>query len=303
MSSNNWHVAAEELHKRGVSWRQISSILNIPKSTVSDYLRVHTTLQPLADGAGRPNVLAFDIESAPNAGYIWRCFKENIAPIQMLQYSTVLCWAAKWLGEDDLIVETVQNDDNDWRCNDLLWDLFDKADVVIAHNAKQFDCKTMNTRWLDSGKNPPSPYKIIDTLTIARKNFRFPSNSLDGIARYLGIGHKLPHTGFQLWIDCMAGDPDAWKTMVEYNIRDTYILEEVYLRLRAWDKQHPNLALYYSDNKTRCPLCGSENLLDTDKVATTAVSLFPVYVCGDCGRIMRSGKRLKIDKEIYRNVA
>lgn len=39
---SNWKSTAQELHKLGFSWRKISEIVEVPKSTVSDYLRVVT---------------------------------------------------------------------------------------------------------------------------------------------------------------------------------------------------------------------------------------------------------------------
>ena len=42
---------------------------------------------------------------------------------------------------------------------------------------------------------PPSPYKTIDTLKIARKYFGFNSSKLDDLGRVLGAGEKVRHGG------------------------------------------------------------------------------------------------------------
>lgn len=39
MSEPDWKFEAREMASRGISWRKISDVLSIPKSTVSDYLR------------------------------------------------------------------------------------------------------------------------------------------------------------------------------------------------------------------------------------------------------------------------
>jgi len=52
-----------------------------------------------------------------------------------------------------------------------LWDVFDQADIIIAHHGDGFDIKKSNARFVFHNLQPPSPYKSIDTLKIARKYF------------------------------------------------------------------------------------------------------------------------------------
>ena len=130
----------------------------------------------------------------------------------------------------------------------------DEADVIIAHNGDRFDLPKINTRFLTHKLNPPSPYKTIDTLKIARSVFKFDSNKLDDLGRYLSIGRKLPHTGFHLWKGCMSGDKASWKLMKRYNGHDVELLEKVYYIMRSWCKNHPNINMGLSEV---CPKCQS----------------------------------------------
>ena len=196
-----------------------------------------------------------------------------------------------------MLFDSRENDEDDERICRALWDLYDKADVIVAHNGNAFDQKTMRARWVQYGMMPPSPYKEVDTLRSAKMSFRFPSNKLDAIARYLHIGCKKEHEGFTLWTRCMAGERDAWQIMEEYNINDVRILERVYLRLRAWDRQHPNVSLYYEDGAIRCVTCGSRDVVDIPQDTYTSVSSFPSCRCTKCGKTMRSGVRNKQWKE------
>ena len=77
---------------------------------------------------------------------------------------------------------------------------------------------------------PPSHYRIVDTLRIARSSFGFSSNKLDYINEMLGLSMKRK-TDFSLWKDCFYGDQEALDEMQEYVIQDTAILEELYLKL------------------------------------------------------------------------
>jgi len=258
---------------------------------------------PLAkvNGKAPPQVLLYDVETAPHLAYVWGMFKQTLGPNQILETTDVMCWAAKWLGQDAVLSESRVDDDSDERISRELWTLFDQADFVIGHNSRGFDDKIMRARWVKYGMPPPSPFKSVDTLTIA-KSFRFPRNKLESLARYFDIGHKVEHEGFDLWVKCLRGDKDAWNRMAEYNIHDVVLLEQVYIKLRAWDNRAPNISLYYHDDLTRCVVCGSSSLTDIPQSAYTGVSEFPACRCRSCGKVMRTGSRYRADKTVLRNV-
>jgi DNA polymerase III epsilon subunit-like protein len=76
----------------------------------------------------------------------------------------------------------------------------DEADLICAHNGDAFDIKKINSRLIVNGFKPPSPFKTIDTLKIARRVFKFDSNKLDNIGRYLSRGPEDP----QHWRGALA---------------------------------------------------------------------------------------------------
>lgn len=267
----------------------------------------HNRVPKLATDSGKwtPKILIFDIETTPMKSYHWGSYKQFISPVQVLEYTKVLCWSAKWLDSDAVLFERQMPRDkgDDKRICVKLWELCDEADILIAHNGQAFDIGVMRARWLDHGLVPPSPSKMVDTLKIVRKQFRFPDNKLETLVKYLGLGTKLAHTGFQLWIDCMAHKAEAWRLMEEYNVRDVTILESLYKQIRPWDTRHPNVALLYDDAKTRCVCCGHTSFTAVKhKQAMTSVSLFDIKKCKSCGKNMRVGKREKLQKDILRNV-
>lgn len=279
--------------------------MGISVESVHRYCRMQKENVAIAKTEGYgPKILVYDIETSPNLGYVWGLWKADISPSQVVAFGDVLSWAAKWLGNDAILCESREHDEDDERICRSLWDLFDAADIVVAHNGRGFDQKTMNLRWMTLGMEPPSPYKDVDTLKVAKGSFRFPSNALDGIARYLKIGTKRPHEGFALWTKCMAGDQEAWETMRLYNIQDVVLLEEVYLKMRPWSRggnMHPNVALMYEDDQTRCVVCGSTALKDIPQPSHTTVSTFPSIRCKTCGKVMRTGTRDKNGKVVLRH--
>ena len=152
--------------------------------------------------------------------------------------------------------------------------------MVIAHNGQAFDVKRSMERFLYHGLGNPSDFSQVDTLSTARKYFKMGSNKLDRIGRHLGIGRKLKHTGIDLWFDCMDGDPKAWRMMIRYNKQDVQLLEDVYLKLRPFMKNHPNVNVL--DNRTEaCPICGSKKL-QRRGFSYTRVSKKQRYQCNDC---------------------
>lgn len=211
----------------------------------------------------KPRILFLDIETTPLLGWVWGKWKQNV--IAFKQDSYMLSFAYRWMGDSTIRVKALcdypnysRNKRNDGLLVRDLWKLLDRADIVIAHNGDRFDIRKTNSRLVYHRLPPPSPFKTIDTLKIARSSFRFDGNSLNDLVHFLKLGAKLPHTGFHLWESCMHGNPKAWVQMKEYNIHDIVLLEKVYHRLKAWAKSHPNLAIY--SNSKCCPTCQSDDV-------------------------------------------
>lgn len=168
-----------------------------------------------------------------------------------------------------------------------LWDLLDAADVVVHYNGNRFDIPVVNKEFLRYGFLPPSPAKQLDLYQVAKSKFRFLSNKLDYICQYLEIGKK-SDTNFQLWVDCMNGDKDAWAKMEKYNKQDVLLLEGVYNRFKPWITNHPNVGAYIGPKERPvCPNCGSEHL-QRRGFAVTTTRRYQRFVCKDCGHWSRT---------------
>lgn len=231
-------------------------------------------------------ILLLDIETAPKVALVWKFFKENISPKQVKEHGHIMSYAAKWLGEQDVIYEENRKD-NDKRIVASLIKLLDEADMVIAHNGKEFDLKEIRARALVHKIKPPSPVKVIDTLKVAREEFRFPSYSLEYLADVLNLSRKkFSHKkfpGFQLWLECLRKNEKAWEELKEYNIEDVLVLEELYLTLRPWSSTHPNVAVYAEDKeRVPCPKCNSYHT-QWRGFAYTNTGKYHRFVCNDCG--------------------
>jgi DNA polymerase elongation subunit (family B) len=233
-----------------------------------------------------PRMLFLDIETRPNLGYFWRLYDENIGVSQLVNEHQMLCFAAKWYGRDE--VEFYSEHEHGQEEMVLqAHRLLDEADVVLHWNGKKFDIPHMNREFVLAGLTPPSTFKQIDLMMVARQRFKFASNKLQHISTALGLDGKFVHEGFELWVKCMAGEPEAWATMKKYNIQDVELLDQIYAILLPWITSHPNVPLYRG--KGKCPNCGSSDLTSNGK-SYTSVRTYERFRCEGCGSQMRGNK-------------
>lgn len=244
-----------------------------------------------------------DIENTPNTAYIWGLFQEVTSADFIDCPWVMLCWGAKWLGEKEVMSSALidfpkeykKNPENDKLVLQKLWKLLDEADIVIGHNMKGFDTRKANARFIMNGMKPPSPYKIVDTLLVARQHFFFTSNKLGDLGKYLGLGSKIDTGGFQLWKACMEGNKQAWKKMVNYCKQDILLTEKVYYKLRPYMQAHPNIGVYADDDQLRCPKCASQKLVKEGYVYTN-VGKYQRYSCKGCGGWSKGRTNLRENK-------
>lgn len=239
-----------------------------------------------------PRVGFFDIETTPISGYVWHPYQKNGligGHKHVITDCELLSFAWKWKGVDK--VEFFGR--NEYSMEDLLqllWERLDESDWVIAHNGDNFDFKLVNAWMTQFGMKPYRNVKQIDTLKMAKRRFKFTVNRLDYLCQALLGEGKTDTGGFDLWLQCMEGDPEAWALMREYNEQDVALLEKLYYRLAAWDKSHPNYALWSgAEAGTMCGTCGSSNI-SRNGIARTAASKFQNYTCNDCGAHWRGRK-------------
>jgi hypothetical protein len=230
----------------------------------------------------KPKVYLIDIETSPIMGYTWGTYDQSV--LKILEPSKIISVAWKELGSDETIVKCIA--DYPGYKKGVIDDILDDADVLIAHHGDSFDIKKLNARFVWHKLHAPSSYQTVDTLKVAKKHFKFDSNSLNNLGMYFNLGEKIENGGFGLWVKCIAGDPVAWEKMKAYNAQDVDLLEKVYLVLRPYQTNHPNLNLMVdkpvSDHGVECPSCLSTSMTKRG-YAVSRTGKKQRYQCQDCG--------------------
>lgn len=231
-------------------------------------------------------ILLLDIENAPHLAHVWRLWDQNVPLSHLLDSAYILCWAAKWYGDPEVFFDSLPSGKKTMLRG--IHKLLSEADAVVHYNGNRHDIPMLNREFLETGMFPPSPAKQIDLIETVKTRFKFPSNKLEYVVKALGLGEKVAHEGHTLWIKTMQNDPDAWERMMEYNVNDVMLLEDLYVRLLPWIRNHPNVGVYHSEHLV-CTGCGSRNYIRRG-TAVTRDNYYQRFQCKDCGSWFRATK-------------
>lgn len=232
-------------------------------------------------------ILFLDLETSPNLAYVWGLWQQNVAISQLQASTEVICFGARWNDSDRVIFKSQYHHGKDVMLKEM-HRLLDEADVVIGWNSESFDSKHMMREFLEAGMLPPAPYIDLDLMRVVKGRFRLPSNKLDYVSQLLGVGAKVKHSGFDLWLDCMAGKKQAWAEMKTYQIQDVNLLVDLYEILKPWIKRGPHSALH-DGVEDGCRNCSSTNLQRRGYAKTTSAT-YQRFQCNDCGSWQRGSK-------------
>lgn len=301
-----------KLFKAGLSSRSICKELGYKttmKSSVNNFLKPYReSLSSVTSNQvqqNKLNIIYWDLESSLMEGYFFRMWDENIPMQRIKKHSHLL--TASWAFNDGdvdsirLTPEQVKTGD-DLLIVVKMIEALNKADVMVTFNGKRFDTKLLNTRALYWGLPPINFPKHIDLMEQAKRKFKFPSNSMQNISKYLGEGGKLDTSGSNLWERCADHTNyqvcnNALFEMETYNKQDIVATRDLHYRMQGWMTNTPNLGVIANNvtgNKTiRCIHCGSDDVSPIDKNTYTSASVFNLYRCNvdSCRGVSRSNRK------------
>ncbi len=240
--------------------------------------------------------LLLDLETSPVVAYTWTLRPDVISVEQVIEPSSILCWAAKWRGDDKLLFAKSQERSGPSFKAMIrqMHSLLSEADCIVTYNGLGFDAPRLNNEFVRLGLPPPPPVPHVDLFRTVRSKFDFTSGKLAFVGPYLKIGEKVKHAGWDLWKGCLDGDRESWRLMELYNKQDVLLLEKLYDKLLPWIDGHPNMNLVAETENLVCPNCGSDKV-QRRGVFRGATYVYRRYQCSSCGRWSRGRTREKTE--------
>ena len=251
------------------------------KKLVKDTLQQGSVVKMAKNGIKR---LYFDIETSPNVVYSWTIgYNLSIDYKNIIKERAIICICYKWEHENK-VHSLHWNNGDDYQMIHQFYKILLEADEVVGHNSDKFDIKWFKTRCLYHGiRNMPS-ITSIDTLKIARKEFKFNSNRLDYIGQILKVGKKMDTGGFELWKRIIENnDSTALNKMIRYCCNDVLLLEKVFKKLENYTAAKTHAGIVFNKTKDTCPKCGSGNLINNKKRITATGVVKQQKQCQKCG--------------------
>ena len=309
MNYQDWHQTALSLHKSGLSGRKIARQIGKAKSSVNDVLKAYREgkLELKEPEIKKPKVLYFDLENSLMQAYTFDIWNTNIGGNRINKHSHLL--SNSWAFDDEevqgirLTPEQVKESDDLLVVVDMI-KAIEQADILVSYNGIKFDKRVLNTRALHHGLPPIRWGKHFDVMVEIKKNFKFPSNSMDNVSKYLGIEGKNTSNHRMLWERCFEWwnyetCEEALNQMLVYGKQDIVVLRNLHKRIMGWDKSSVNVGLITKEinsvntkdnHDLLCPHCASKDVDKIGSKAYTSVSSFDIYRCGNsvCRGLSRS---------------
>ena len=254
-------------------------------------------------------ILTFDIERIPGVAKVqhrgltiqgefwdlggWRhTLGRRIHADDVISWPRTICAAGRWYGQKEVMFAAEWEEGGHEQFMRTMWEWFDQAAVIVGHNSVAFDEKHVRSGFLEYGWTPPSPWKSIDTLRAARNQLNFESNTLDALAKRLGVVAKTDKYSADIAKAAVNGDAKAQKTIRLYNQGDIKATEAVFDRLRPYIKNGPHLGMW-TGNSWSCPNCGFDGIANNPTGEAYAnVTRYKAFQCEKCGTHIRGNRKL-----------
>lgn len=247
-------------------------------------IRYETGVNKL-EGNITPKVLLYDIEVSYGIARAWRPgYNINLSYGDFIKHPSIICISYKFEDEEEVHNLRWDSKQDDKTLLSLFINVLNQADIIVGHNGDKFDLPWVRTRALFHGLEMRPKYKSVDTLKIARYRHRFPSNRLDDLGDYLGVGRKIK-TDRQLWVDTVCnGDKEALNRMVEYCDQDVLLLEDVYKKLIVQELPSIHVGTLNGKTKQTSPYTSNANLELVKTTTSRAGTKKHLMKCLDTGK-------------------
>ena len=280
-TANNTHVARDVIQKFSLD-TTLDAVRYFVRQT-RENLKIKAKAQPIKR-------LFFDIET----GYYTIKLKvfdlknyiKYFDPDTIEKDKEVICICYKWEYEDK--VHSIDFRKGEKAMLKKFIKVLGEADEIVGHNIDNFDIKTLRANCVKYGVLMFPTYRTLDTLKKSRQYFRFASNKLDYIGKYLNVGKKTEHEGFKLWEKCIDNKCNkSIEKMIDYCKNDVILTEDAYSVISPYIYHNTNFAVLKGEHKWNCPECAGKDV-EMYKTYTTAMGVIRRNMkCSSCKKQYR----------------
>lgn len=244
-----------------------------------------------------PDIYFVDIETSPWFAYCYGTIWEPIVA-KLVKYTQILSISVRKYGENKTI-HLAQNQFKGYvpgKINDkrllieiskVINKIAQGGGFMVAHNGDNFDWKIIQERVVFHRLTPLPEIATLDTKKLIKGISKLPSNKLTHTSVFLGNGTKLKHEGMDLFIGCMEGNPESWKTNEKYNNKDVDIMYNDFEDLMPYVKLPATFSRINADEKheINCSniICLSTNVRKNG-LKRALSGWKQIYQCKDCGK-------------------
>lgn len=192
-----------------------------------------------------------------------------------------ICAAWRWFGESKIGFAAEWQPGGPAKFAETMRDLLDEADAISGHHVNGFDRRHLNTLFRDHELHAPSPYKVMDTLTTARRELGDESMTLDALCQRYKIPAKQGHYDAEVAKAAVAGNKTAQRNIKSYNCADVEASTGLLAVMLPLVKGQPHAAPIAGIDRTLCPRCGSDDIQQRGTYSP-AVLVYSRYLCRNC---------------------
>ena len=199
-------------------------------------------------------------------------------------YGTIFCIGWKFLGDKAIQVKSIHDIAGKHPLDDaplIKWfveNVWNKADIAVGWYSSGHDEPFLRTRMIMKGLPAPKPVQTLDLWGKVWKRFKFSKNSLDNVARKLGLTKKWYNEDAD-FEKVLYGDKAAMRRIVKHCRVDVEITEQAYNKFAPYILTHPRV----THDGWKCRTCGSEALQSRGWKYSAAKGKQKAVWCKSCG--------------------
>jgi hypothetical protein len=197
------------------------------------------------------------------------------------EWPRTICAGWRWFGEKKLHFAAEWEEGGSLGFAMRVRDAIDEADIITGHYVNRADRRWLNSLFRDHRLDWPSPVKVVDTCTIARRDLGDESMTLDALCKRFGIPAKVGKYDANVARAAVEGDRKAQREIKSYQLGDVEASTGLYFETLPLAHNHPHVAPMRGLTTLVCPRCSSSNVHRSGSW-TPGTYIYERYRCDSC---------------------